>query len=106
MREQFQELWRYRELLIILVQRDLKVRYKNSILGFGWSLINPLVQVLTIALVFKVLGLIGGANQPKNVSAYLFCATLPWLFFSTAVMDSSLALAHYHSLMKRVYFPR
>jgi lipopolysaccharide transport system permease protein len=95
-------LWSYRELLVILVQRDLKVRYKNSVLGFGWSLINPLIQVLTITLVLRVM--MKGGNP--NYSAYVFCATLPWLFFSTAVLDASPSLVLYHTLVRRTYFPR
>jgi len=102
LRRDLRELWAYRELLWILVQRDLKVRYKNSLLGVGWTLINPLLQVLTIALVLQFVM----KTRTQNYHAYLFCATLPWLFFSQAVMDTSLSLAHYHKLMRRVYFPR
>jgi len=102
MRTDLRELWQYRELLAILVQRDLKVRYKNSVLGVGWTLINPLLQVLTIALVLQVLM----RTRTQNYHVYLFCATLPWLFFSQAVMDTSVSLGHYHKLMRRVYFPR
>jgi lipopolysaccharide transport system permease protein len=99
---QLRELWKYRELLVIFIQRDLKVRYKNSTLGFAWSLINPLVQVLTISIVLQF------AMQVRIESyyAYLFCATLPWLFFSTAIMDSTLCLFYYNNLLRRVYFPR
>jgi ABC-type polysaccharide/polyol phosphate export permease len=96
------ELWNYRELLHILVQRDLKARYKNSALGFGWSLINPLVQVVIITLVIQFLM---GVDIP-NYHAYVFCATLPWLFFSTALMDSSFSLVGCYNLIRRTYFPR
>jgi lipopolysaccharide transport system permease protein len=104
MHEDLSELWRYRELLWILVQRDLKVRYKNSVLGFGWSLVNPLLQVLIITVVIKML--MDPRQVPDNYHVYVFCATLPWLFFSTAVMDSSLSLLQYQDLIRRVYFPR
>jgi lipopolysaccharide transport system permease protein len=96
------ELWQYRELLLILIRRDLKVRYKNSVLGFGWSLINPLVQVVIITLVLKVML----RSNLENYHAYVFCAMLPWLFFSTALMDSSLSLLLYNNLLRRTYFPR
>lgn len=102
MREELVELWGYRELLFILVRRDLKVRYRNSVLGFGWSLLNPLVQVLTITLVLQFLV----ASKPENYHAYVFCAMLPWLFFSTAVLDGCSTLTTYHNLIKRTYFPR
>src|SRR5436305_9665408 len=100
--DELREIWKYRELLVIFVQRDLKVRYKNSFLGFGWSLINPLLQVLTIAVIIQFVLKI----RIPNYHVYLFCATLPWLFFSTALMDTSLSLVHYYPLMRRVYFPR
>jgi len=96
-------LWRYRELLGILVQRDLKVRYKNSLLGFWWSLLNPLAQVFVITLFLKFLN--AGA-QTKNYHAYVFCAMLPWLFFQTGLMDSSLSLIVHHGLIRRTSFPR
>lgn len=104
MREDLREIWKYRELLIMFVQRDLKVRYKNSILGFGWSLINPLMQVavLTVVLLF----LMPQKNRPENYHAYVFCATVPWLFFSTALMDSTNCLLAYYNLIRKTYFPR
>lgn len=102
-RDELRELWKYRELLLMLVQRDLRVRYKNSILGFGWSLVNPLAQVATIALALKFFL---PAPVPPSYHLYLFCATLPWVFFSSAVMDSGLSLLTYQELIRRVYFPR
>ncbi len=100
--ESLTELWRYRELLLILVQRDLKARYKNSALGFIWSLVNPLVQVLTIT--FAIEFMLG--SDSKNYSAYVLCAMLPWLFFSTGIMDASPSLLFYYNLIRRTYFPR
>lgn len=102
MREELQELWQHRELLLLFVQRDLKVRYKNSILGFGWSLLNPLVQVLTIAIMLQFLL----RNRVPSYHAYLFCATLPWLFFSTSIMDSTNSLLAYYNILRKTYFPR
>ncbi len=104
MLNELRELWRYRELLYIFVRRDLKVRYKNSVLGFGWSMVNPLLQVLTIT--FAILFLMPKGSKPENYHLYTFCATLPWLFFSTAMMDSAASLLNYHQLMRRTYFPR
>lgn len=98
------ELWRYRELLQIFVQRDLKVRYKNSALGFGWSLLNPLMQVFTLS--FVILFLMKQEDRPQNYHMYVFCATLPWLFFNTTLLDSASSLLNYHQLMRRTYFPR
>jgi lipopolysaccharide transport system permease protein len=99
---ELKELYRFRELLWILVLRDLKVRYKNSALGFAWSLINPVIQVAVISVVVKYLM---HENVP-NLSAYIFCAFLPWSFFQLALMDTSHSLIVNERLMKKVYFPR
>ncbi|HTE16890.1 MAG TPA: hypothetical protein VK689_00740, partial [Armatimonadota bacterium] len=102
MREELRELWRFRELLLMFVQRDLRVRYKNSILGFGWSLVNPLVQVATIAVVLQFLM----RDKIESYYAYVFCAMLPWLFFNTAIMDGTQSLVAQYGLLRKTYFPR
>jgi ABC-type polysaccharide/polyol phosphate export permease len=102
MLKELSELYKYRDLLIQLVVRDLKVRYKNSVLGFFWSLINPLVQVATITLVVKYIMRV----EIPNYSAYLLVAYLPWMFFQMSLMDASQAVLMHHDLLKKVYFPR
>jgi lipopolysaccharide transport system permease protein len=99
---ELRELWRFRELLWILVLRDLKVRYKNSVLGFAWSLINPIVQVAVISVVVRYFLNVG----VPNLSAYVFCAFLPWSFFQLALLDTSHSLIVNERLMRKVYFPR
>ena len=96
------ELWQFRHLVRTLVERDLRVRYKNSVLGIAWTMVNPLVQVfvLTIAIHY-ILG-----SGPRNFSAYIFCATIPWTFFQTAILDSSTSVLAKLGLLKKVYFPR
>ena len=96
------EVWQYRSLLWSFVRRDLKVRYKNSLLGFVWSLLNPLFQILVFVIVFRYMMSVGG----RNYSAALFVAMLPWMFFSQALLDSSASVAAQVGLLKRVYFPR
>jgi lipopolysaccharide transport system permease protein len=96
------ELWRYRRLIRTLVERDLRVRYKNSALGVAWTMVNPLVQVFVLTV---AIGFILGAG-PKNLSAYIFCATIPWTFFQTAILDSSTSVLAKLGLLKKVYFPR
>ncbi len=100
--EEARELWRYKHLVRTLVERDLRVRYKNSVLGVAWTMVNPLVQVfvLTVAISFIL-----GAG-PHNLSAYIFCATIPWTFFQTAILDSSTSVLAKLGLLKKVYFPR
>ncbi|MCL6519432.1 MAG: ABC transporter permease [Armatimonadetes bacterium] len=96
------ELWKYRELVLNLVIRDIRVRYKNSVLGFFWSLANPLLQVATITIVFKF---IMNVKIP-NYSAYLLCAFLPWTFFQMSLLDSSMSVLMHGDLVKKTYFPR
>ena len=100
--EEARELWRYKHLVRTLVERDLRVRYKNSVLGIAWTMVNPLVQVfvLTVAISFIL-----GAG-PHNLSAYIFCATIPWTFFQTSILDSSTSVLAKLGLLKKVYFPR
>ncbi len=96
------ELYKYRELLATLVVRELKIRYKNSALGFLWSLIVPLVTVAVLTIVFKrVMGM-----AIPNYSAYVLAAYLPWMFFNTALMDSAQSVIGQINLVKKVYFPR
>ncbi len=101
-RELLAELWHARELLWTLIVRELRVRYKNSVLGFFWSLVNPLVTVLVMTLVFKfVMGM-----RIDNYSAYVLVAYLPWTFFQFALLDSSQTILVYMPVIKKIYFPR
>jgi ABC-2 type transport system permease protein len=101
MRE-FVEVVRYREVLWNLVRRNLKVRYKNSVLGFAWSLLNPLMQIGVWYFVFKILF---GRDEP-NFMALLVTGFLPWLFFSQTVLDSTACVVQEMALVKKAYFPR
>ena len=100
--EEARELWRYRHLVRTLVERDLRIRYKNSVLGIAWTMVNPLVQVFVLTL---AIGYILGSG-PKNLSAFIFCATIPWTFFQTAMLDASTSVLAKLGLLKKVYFPR
>lgn len=102
MLKELTEVWRYRDLLINLVIRDLKVRYKGSMLGFFWSLLNPLLQVATITIVFKF---ILDVRIP-NYSAYVLCAFLPWTFLQMSLLDASASVLYHWDLVKKTYFPR
>ena len=100
---ELQELWRFRELLWQLVRRDLKVRYKNSKLGFFWSIAPPLMQVACITFVFKYAGF---ATHFRSYSAYVLVAIIPWTFFQTAILDASQSILHMYGVIKKVYLPR
>ena len=101
---ELKELYKYRELLLNLVIRDLKVRYKNSVLGFFWSLLNPLIQVLVITIVFHyVLGL---RARVRDYSAYVITALMPWTFFQMSLLDASQSVLMHFAILKKVYMPR
>jgi len=97
------ELLRYRELIENLVMRDLKVRYKGSVLGFLWSLLNPLLLMGVFTVVFTLLA--PNAAIPK-FPAFLLCALLPWNFFSSSMVGAVHSIVGNGHLIKKVYFPR
>jgi ABC-type polysaccharide/polyol phosphate export permease len=105
MLRQVTTLFRYRLLIQSLVGRDLKARYRGSILGFFWSFINPLLLLLTYTLVFTVI--LPGRRSPNMEPYYLFffCGILPWTFFSSALLESSGVLIGGGNLIKKVLFP-
>ena len=81
MLQKFRELYHYREMIISLVRRDLRGRYKASVLGFLWTFINPLCQILVYTFVFQFV-MRTGIDQ---FSVYLISGMIPWIFFSSAV---------------------
>ncbi len=97
------EIWRFREVTLNLVRRNLKVRYKNSLLGFAWSLLNPLMQIGVWWLVF---GVIMPKKPEPNFMPFLLSGFLPWLFFSQTVLDSAACVTQEMALVKKAYFPR
>jgi lipopolysaccharide transport system permease protein len=104
MRQRLKELWAYRNLVYNLVSRDLKVRYKNSLLGIIWSWLNPLLMMLIFSLMFGVLR--GGASGTPHYHILVLSAMLPWNFFSGSVMGGIPSIVGNAGLIKKVYFPR
>lgn len=98
------ELLQYRELLKNLVIRDLKVRYKNSVLGVLWSLLNPLLMTVVFTVVFTIL--VPGDQEIKHFPVFFMCGFLPWSFFATTVSGATGSIVGHSSLIKKVYFPR
>lgn len=97
------ELWAYRDLVRNLVVRDLKVRYKNSVLGILWSLLNPLLMMLVFSVVFTFMWPnTGTAHFP----VFLLAGLLPWNFFQGAVMAATASIVGHSHLIKKIYFPR
>ena len=99
------DLWRYRELFYILSWRDIKVRYKQTVIGGAWSIIRPLLTTIIFTLVFSR---IAKLNNPSLApySLMVFAGMLPWQFFSNALSESSNSLIGNANLITKVYFPR
>src|SRR5438477_8683552 len=101
---QLRDLWVYRELLYFLTWRDIKVRYKQTVLGAMWAIIQPLFTMLIFTLFFGKLGHIPSDGVPYPIFAY--AGLLPWTFFSNAVTNSGNSLVGSANLITKVYFPR
>lgn len=104
-RNYWKDIWRYRELFYILAWRDIKVRYKQTIIGALWGIIRPLLTMIVFTVVFsKIAGLPSEGNIPYAIMVY--AAMLPWQFFSNALSESSGSLIGNANLISKVYFPR
>jgi lipopolysaccharide transport system permease protein len=101
--EWLRDMWVYRELTRNLVVRDVKIRYKNSVLGVLWSLLNPLLMTLVFTLVFTVMTPAGGSIH--NFPMFVLCALLPWNFFSASVIGTTSSIVGNANLVNKVYFP-
>jgi len=98
------ELWRYRELFYFLTWRDVKVRYKQTVLGAAWAVIQPLFNMLLFTLIFGKLAKLPSDNIPYPLFA--FAGLLPWTFFANAVSSAGSSLVGNSHLVTKVYFPR
>ena len=98
----FKALYDYRELLKTSISKDVRGKYKNSVLGILWSFLNPLLQIAVYAIVFP---LIMKSNLP-NYTVFLCCGLIPWNFFSAAISRTSFTMVENGNLIKKVYFPR
>lgn len=101
--ELFSEIWTYREMIISLVKRDLKSRYKESVLGFFWMLLNPLLQLCVYTIVFSIIMRMQGIEK---YYLYLFVALVPWIFFSTCLANGTTIIIAQQDMVKKIYFPR
>ena len=101
--KRLRELWEYRELIRNLVVRDLKIRYRNSVLGIAWSWVNPLLMMLVYTMVFNFLT---DHSDSPHFHVSVLCALLPWNFFSASVGGATTSIVGNAHLIKKVYFPR
>ncbi len=100
----FGELWRYREMLLFLIWRDLKVRYKQTVLGMSWALIQPFVTMIVFSFVFGRLAGMPSDGIPYPLFSYV--GLLPWTFFSNGVVKAATSMTSNSGLIKKIYFPR
>jgi lipopolysaccharide transport system permease protein len=96
------ELWRFRQLVFLLVSRELKVRYKRSVLGILWTMLNPLLLMVVYAVVFTT---IMPAALP-NFTVFLLAGLLPWIFFSTALLQGLMSVLVNQELVRKVRVPQ
>lgn len=98
------ELWAYRELLYFLVWRDLKVRYKQTVLGAAWAIIQPLMTMVVFSLFFGRLAKVPSDGIPYPIFSY--AALVPWTFFANGLTQAANSLVTSANLLRKVYFPR
>ena len=99
----WRDLWRFRELFYILSWRDIKVRYKQTVLGVAWSVIRPILTTIIFTFIFSR---IAKLTSPTPYALMVFAGMLPWQFFSNALTESSNSLIGNANLITKVYFPR
>jgi lipopolysaccharide transport system permease protein len=98
------ELYQYRELLWVLTARDIKVRYKQTVLGITWALIQPVSSMIIFSVIFGKLAKIDTGETPYPI--FVYAGLLPWTFFSTALSSSAGSILNSGYLLSKVYFPR
>src|SRR4029077_12763828 len=97
-------IWQYRELLYFLVWRDLKVRYKQTVIGIGWAVLQPLISMIIFTLIFGKLAKIPSDGLPYSI--FVYSALLPWNYFASALQRCVASVVGDASLISKVYFPR
>ncbi len=101
---ELRDLWRYRELLYFLTWRDVKVRYKQTLLGAAWAILQPVLTMLVFSIIFGQLAKLPSDGIPYPIFTYT--ALLPWQLFAFALVNSSNSLVGSQNLVSKVYFPR
>jgi lipopolysaccharide transport system permease protein len=98
------ELWAYRELLYFFVWRDIKVRYKQTVIGAAWAVLQPLMTMLVFSLFFGRLAKIPSQGLPYPI--FYYCALLPWTYFQTATQTATNIVVDQQRVITKIYFPR
>lgn len=100
----FKELWRYRELIFFLTWRDIKVRYKQAVLGIAWAILQPFLTMVIFTVIFGTL--LNTPSQDLPYPLFSLSALLPWQLFASALQRSSVSLVGNANLITKIYFPR
>jgi lipopolysaccharide transport system permease protein len=108
--QKLKELYKYRQLIMTMVSRELKARYRGTVFGFLWSFINPLLLLLVYSVVFTVIipgssGRVDMDFKGIDYAIFLFSGLLPWLWFSASILESSNVLFVHGNLIKKIQFP-
>lgn len=98
------DLWRYRELIFFLTWRDIKVRYKQSVLGIAWAILKPLIQMVVFTLIFGQIANLDSEGQPY--AAFTYAALLPWQLFSMTLSEAGRSMVSNRHMITKIYFPR
>jgi lipopolysaccharide transport system permease protein len=100
----FNELWSYRELAWVLTERDIKVRYKQTVLGFAWAVIQPVMMMVVFSIFFGGLAKMPSDGVPYPI--FVYAGLLPWTFFANAISGAANSLVGSANLLSKIYFPR
>lgn len=100
--KKFNEIYQYRTMIASLIQRDLRGRYKGSVLGFAWTFLNPLLQLVVYTIVFSAIMRAG----IEDYYLFLFVALIPWIFFSASLTGGASCILCQKEMVKKIYFPR
>jgi lipopolysaccharide transport system permease protein len=98
------ELWQYRELVFFLAWRDVKVRYKQTLLGAAWAVLQPAMMMVVFTIFFSHLGGVASGDLPYTV--FVYAGLLPWTFFATAITSAGNSVVGSERLITKIYFPR
>ena len=98
------DLWLYRELVYFMTWRDLKVRYKQTLLGVSWAVLNPFLQMVIFSIIFGQLAKVSSDGLPYPL--FSFTALLPWTLFANALNNASRSLVSHQNMVTKIYFPR